>query len=164
MAIPVIPFVADDLACTFRREVADEHIDVMGHMNITFYTEFMGRGLWHLFKDHLGGDRPDFSEQGMVMLEQYMRYLSECLRGETVAAYPRVVGASKRCAHLVCYLYNETRGRLSAHCEVLFTGMDTEKRKARRLPAWLRESFTATAAEHNALSWGPSLCGVIRAF
>lgn len=164
MAIRVIPFVREDLTCTYRVVVEDRHIDMMGHMNVSHYTEFVAHGFWYYLRDHILGGSPDVSKHSVFMIEQHLQYLAECHVGEAVEAYVRVVGVSKRCVHVVCYLYNETQGRLCAYSEILLIGIDMQKRKGGTLGGGLREKFAAAAAEHKALSWAPSLCGVIKPF
>jgi acyl-CoA thioester hydrolase len=164
MAIPVIPFRPQDLICTYRVEVDPEHIDLMGHMNVAHYTAFVVQGFWHYLKDHIVEQPLDVSRHAIFMIEQHTRYLAECVRGETLGLYPRVVGHSKRCVHAVCYLYNETRRRLSAHSELLFMGVNMETRKGGRLSDYLRERFAAVADRHNALAWPPAVCGIMKPF
>jgi len=162
MARFAIPFERDDLTCTYRIEVGDEHIDMMGHVNVMYYTSFFGRGFWHFFKDEILAGTPESGKYAVFMVEQHIRYLTECLCGDTIAVYPRAVGLSKKSVQMVCYLYNETRQRLSAHSEMVLLGVNLETRKASAIPKSFREKFTSVMKQHNALPWPPSTSGSMR--
>ena len=153
------------LPVLYRVTVSDEHLDVMGHMNIRWYMTFFDEGDWVLFANL--GATFDYFEQnqaGQFALQHFIRYLAEVRVGETVAIKGRLIGRSdngKR-IHYLLFMVNETAKRLAATMECLASHADLTIRRTSPYPSHLLEEIDDLIAEHAQLDWDMPLSGAIR--
>ena len=152
------------LPILYRVTVTNDHLDVMGHMNIRWYMAFFDDGDWQLFAD-LGADFDYFEREqaGQFALQHFIRYLAEVRVGETVVIKGRMIGRSdngKR-VHYLLFMVNESTNTLAATMECLASHADLTIRRTAPYPPHILEKLDALIAEHNQLDWDASLSGAI---
>src|SRR6476646_4613632 len=93
------------LPITHRAGIPDAYIDVMGHMNVMWYTDLFSRAAWGLFQ-MVGLNREYFAAHraGTFMLAQHFRYLKEVRLGQHVTLRSRVLGRSANRWHTIYFM------------------------------------------------------------
>src|ERR1044071_507298 len=84
------------LPITHRAVIPDDYLDVMGHMNVMWYTHLFSLGAWGLFQ-MVGLNRAYFgaNHAGSFALAQHFRYVKEVRAGQHVTIRSRVLGRSE---------------------------------------------------------------------
>ncbi|MCB8942305.1 MAG: thioesterase family protein [Ardenticatenaceae bacterium] len=152
------------LPALYRVTITDEHLDVMGHMNIRWYMAFFDDGDWQLFAD-VGADFAYFEREqaGQFALQHFIRYLAEVRVGETVVIKGRMIGRSdngKR-VHYLLFMVNESTNTLAATMECLASHADLTIRRTAPYPPPILAKLDALIAAHNQLAWDVPLSGVM---
>ena len=152
------------LPVLYRVTVSDEHLDVMGHMNIRWYMAFIDDGDWE-FLARLGTTVAylEENEAGIFTLEHFVRYLAEVRVGETVGIKARLIGrsANGKRIHYLFFMVNETTHTLAATVECLASHADLAIRRTSSFPPHILQKIDALIAEHAQLDWDVSLSGAI---
>ena len=153
------------LPVLYRVTVGDEHLDVMGHMNIRWYMTFFDEGDWVLFANL--GATFDYFEQnqaGQFALQHFIRYLAEVRVGETVVIKGRLIGrsANGKRVHYFLFMINETTNTLAATMECLASHADLTIRRTAPYPSHLLDKIDALIAEDAQQDWDVPVCGVMR--
>ena len=153
------------LPVLYRVTVSDEHLDVMGHMNIRWYMTFFDEGDWVLFANL--GATFDYFEQnqaGQFALQHFIRYLAEVRVGETVVIKGRLIGrsANGKRVHYFLFMINETTNTLAATMECLASHADLTIRRTAPYPSHLLDKIDALIAEDAQQDWDVPVCGVMR--
>lgn len=147
-----------------RVTVMEEHLDIMGHMNIRWYMTFFDDGDWKLFAE-LGADFDYFEREqaGQFALQHFIRYLAEVRLGETVVIKGRMIGrsANGKRVHYILFMVNESTNTLAATMECLASHADLTTRRTAAYPRHILEQIDALIAEHARLDWDVPLSGAI---
>jgi acyl-CoA thioester hydrolase len=152
------------LPVTHRGVVAPEWIDVMGHMNVAWYTHVFSHGVGGLLE--LIGTTPEVFEKGRVAtvaLEVHVHYLRELHLGARLRVHGRLLGVSQKRFHQVSFIVDEGAGRLAAVSEGVGTYFDKEARRAVAMPPDVAERARRLVAEHAALPWPAPVTGTMGA-
>ena len=73
------------LPITHRATIPDSYLDVMGHMNVMWYTHLFSLGAWGLFQKSVWtSDYFETNRAGSFALEQHFRYLKEVRVGQQI--------------------------------------------------------------------------------
>ena len=147
---------------TFEAKVPEEYRDVMGHMNIGWFTHYNSDAMIGLFT-LLGYGVEDIKERqlGRFALETHMRYLREVRIGDEVEIYSRFIARNEKRFHVINFLYNKTTAELASTYEIVGMSVDLRLRKSAPLPADLIPEIDKIIAAHQQLDWDPPLCGVM---
>ena len=152
----------EQLPLFFRDTIQEEHLDLMGHMNVRWYIALFDEAAWHFF-DSIGMDKTYFEgeQAGGFALEQFIRYLAEVRAGETIAIRIRVLGRSAKRIHVMHFMINETTNKLAATMEVLGAHADMTVRRTSPYPPHIASRIDANMAEHSLLDWEAPVSGAI---
>lgn len=144
--------------------ITEEHLDIMGHMNVRWYVTLFSRAVGGLFNE-IGMTKEYFApgKAGSFALRQFINYLAEVRAGEDVSVHTRLFDSSEKRIHLVHFMVNESRQVLAATMEALISHADLELRKTSPFPPEIAARIDTLVARSLGLSWQPPLCGAIRA-
>ena len=152
------------LPVTFRATVGPEWIDVMGHMNVAWYTHAFSNavgGLLSLMGTRLEDSRT--GQVGTVALEVHVHYLSELREGQVLRVHSRLLGCTEKRFHAISFLVNETAERLSATSEGVGSYFDLRARRTAPMPPDVAARTRGLLAEHAALPWPAPVLGTMGA-
>ena len=154
----------NSLPVLYRVTVTDEHLDVMGHMNIRWYMAFFDDGDWELLAG-LGATVAYFetNQAGSFALQHFIRYLAEVRVGETVVIKARMIGrsANGKRIHYMLFMVNETTDTLAATMECLASHADLAIRRTAPFPPHILAKIDEQLAVHAQLDWDVPLSGAI---
>lgn len=162
-AFPTLEQIAA-LPLTHTATVEDDWIDVMGHMNVAYYTSAFSSAMQKL-RSSLGIDNQLVQEKeiGTFALETHTRYIAELRVGEPVRVYSRVLdrAASQKRLHAMHFLINSEQNRLSATFEAVVANVDLRQRKMVPILPEVLSRLDEMIARHQSLGWAPPVCGVL---
>ncbi len=151
------------LPLTLRGTVESKHLDLMGHMNVMWYTHFFDRAVWGFYELFgFGNEYHTTSGFGSFGLEMYTRYLSELRLGDEINIYTRVIARNSKLLHHIHFMQRVRDRELSATCELLGVHIDLATRRSAPLPAAIATGLDKLIAAHNKLSWDAPLSGAIK--
>ena len=152
------------LTSTYTQEIPEDYLDLMGHMNVMWYTHLFALGTRGIMNE-IGMTLDSFAERhgGTFILESHIRYLSEVRVGQTVDIYPRLIGRSEKRYHLMMFMTNRDRQDVSAVFESISSYIDLRQRRTAAFPDDISTGLDRLLARHEALSWEAPLCGVMKA-
>ena len=146
-----------------RATITEEHLDIMGHMNIRWYIGLFDEAAWKFF-DSFGMTQDYYKREkaGGFALQQFIRYLAEVRLGETVAIHTRMLARSRKRIHFMHFMINESKSKLAATLETLGTHADMTIRRTSPYPSDIAQQIDALIAEQSQLDWQAPICGVIK--
>lgn len=152
------------LPITHKAEIPESYMDVMGHMNIMWYTHLFAHGMGGTFK-LIGMERDYFvaNQAGCFALKQFVCYLSEIRTGEHVTLRTRLLGRSPKRLHLMHFIVKDAGDVLASTAEIVASHIDMRTRRTSPFPDFLNETIDRVIAQHAALGWEPPVCGVMQA-
>jgi acyl-CoA thioester hydrolase len=147
----------------FHREtIPTDYLDIMGHMNVRWYSALFDSAAWKFFESFGMTESYYRTEQaGGFALKQFIQFLAEVRVGETVAIRGRLIGRSAKRIHFMLFMVNENTDVLAATIEVLGSHADMRVRRTSPYPPDLSAKLDAVLADHQKLTWEAPLCGVI---
>ena len=133
---------------TYRGTVYPWHCDHMGHMNVMWYVGKFDEATWHLLASAgLTGKRMREEGIGMVAVEQRIEYKRELLAGDLITIRSRFQEVREKVLLFVHEMANEETHEVAARTFLTGACLDTTTRKARALPADVRERIMMTLTE-----------------
>jgi acyl-CoA thioester hydrolase len=152
----------NSLPITHRATIPDAYLDVMGHMNVMWYTHLFSMGAWGLFQQ-VGLDRDYFevNRAGSFALEQHFRYLKEVHVGQSITIRSRVLGRTAKRWHLIHFMTLDETGDLAATSECVHTHVDLRVRRSSPMPTAICAAIDRLLAEHQRLTWEAPRCGAL---
>ena len=152
------------LPLTHTTTVSEDWIDVMGHMNVAYYTSAFSSAMQAL-RSSLGLNNRLVQEKqiGTFALETHTKYIAEVRVGESIHIYSRVLdrAASQKRLHAMHFLVNVQRNRLSATFEAVVANVDLQQRRMVPFLPEVLVNLDEMAAQHRSLSWAAPVCGVL---
>jgi acyl-CoA thioester hydrolase len=148
------------LPVTFRGRVQREWIDMMGHMNVAWYTHVFSLatgGLLERLGTPMDGAAP--GRLGTAALEVHVRYLRELRLGDGFAIHTRLLGIGPKRFHAMHFMAVEPGGRLAATSELVGAYFDLEARRQAEMPAEAAAAARSLLAAHEALGWRVPVAG-----
>ncbi len=149
---------------TWSSTIPDDYLDVMGHMNVMWYTHLFSMSFVGLLKvlglasafdiDHDGGS---------FALESHIRYLSEVRAGHTIHIHSRMISRSEKRFHAMHFMTNDDKQDVSATYEIVSTYVSLSRRRTAPLPDNVAEAMDRLVAEGDALGWDAPLSGIMSA-
>ncbi|HEV2197901.1 MAG TPA: thioesterase family protein [Candidatus Acidoferrum sp.] len=137
-----------DPILTYRGTIYPWHCDHMGHMNVMWYVGKFDEATWHLFASAgLTGKRMRAESFGMAAVEQRIEYKRELFAGDLITIRSWFQEVREKVLLFAHEMVNEETQEVAAR--TFFTGvcLDTKTRKARPLPADVRERIVITPTE-----------------
>lgn len=152
----------DDLPVVHRAVVPESYLDVMGHMNVMWYTHLFSTAVGGLFK-LVGLDRAYFeaNHAGSFALETHVRYLAEVRAGESLRIHTQLLGRSAKRVHWMSFMVKEAGPVLAATSEFVAAHIDMRVRRSAPFPPPVAEAIDHLLAEHARLPWPAPVCGVM---
>jgi acyl-CoA thioester hydrolase len=133
---------------TYRGTVYPWQCDHMGHMNVMWYVGKFDEATWQLIA-RLGLTRTRLRQDGagMVAVDQHLEYKRELLAGDNITIRSAILEVKDKTIRFVHEMRNDESGELAATTVLVGVHLDTTSRKARSLPADIRERATAAINE-----------------
>ena len=117
----------------------------MGHMNVMWYVGKFDEATWHLLASaRLTGRRMREEAIGMVAVEQRIEYKRELLTGDLITIRSWFQEVREKALLFVHEMVNEETQEVAARTFLTAVCLDTKTRKARPLPADVRECIVST--------------------
>jgi acyl-CoA thioester hydrolase len=151
------------LPVTYEDTIPESYLDMMGHMNVMWYTHLFGRATCGIF-ELTGMDDAYFKTKntGSFALAQFFRYKREVLVGEHVTLRSRLLARSERQFHVIHFMTKEDDQVLAATGEFLAAHVDMATRRTSPFARQVAEKLDRIIAQHAQLDWQPSLSGAIQ--
>ncbi len=129
-----------ELFVTYRGMVYPWHCDHMGHMNVMWYVSKFDEASWQLLSS-LGLSASRFRNDGvgMAAVEQRIDYKRELHAGDGVTIRSAVLDVSEKAIRMVHELTHDETGDVAARTVIVGVHIDATTRRARPLPADVRE-------------------------
>lgn len=150
------------LPMTYETTVSEEWIDVMGHMNVAYYTASFSKAMQSA-RSSWGQDNETVKANhiGTFAIETHTRYVAENRVGDRLQIYSRMLDRSKsqKRLHAMHFMVNVEHARLSATFEAIVANVDLQiRRMAPMLPEVLA-NLDKTVESHRQLAWAAPVCG-----
>jgi len=130
---------------TYRGAVYPWHCDHMGHMNVMWYVGKFDEATWQLLASvGLTPTRLRQDSIGMVAVEQRTEYKRELRAGDLLTVRSFVQEAREKSVLLVHEMTNQETEELAARTVITGVCIDLTTRKARPLPADVRDRIIAS--------------------
>ncbi|MDA1329775.1 MAG: thioesterase [Chloroflexi bacterium] len=149
------------LPLNFEGQVAEKHLDFLGHMNVMWYTHFFDRATWNWYNKFGFGHDYHQPPNGSFAVEQYTRYLAELRVGDEFKIYSRALVRNDKLFHFMHFMLRVRDERISAIHELLGIHINLTDRRSSPLPDHITAQWDALIAQHTALDWPPPISGVI---
>jgi acyl-CoA thioester hydrolase len=151
------------LPLTYETIIPQEYLDVMGHMNVMWYTHVFDQGVVGTF-DMIGLDERFMKEHdgGAFALESHIHYLSEVRVQQQVGVRTRILGRSEKRFHILQFMVNLSKNDVAATFEVVGTYVDMKTRRTAPLPGIIAAKLDKMIEQHRKLDWEPPVCGIMR--
>lgn len=125
---------------TYRGAVYPSQCDHMGHMNVAWYVAKFDEATWQLFAS-LGLTRSRLRAEslGMAGVEQHIEYRRELFAGDVVTVSSTMLEVKDKAIRFAHEMKNDASGEVAATTVLVAVHLDAVTRKARALPADVRE-------------------------
>jgi acyl-CoA thioester hydrolase len=125
---------------TYRGLVYPWHCDHMGHMNVMWYVGKFDEATWQCIAA-LGLTQSRFRADGtgMAAVEQRIAYKRELYAGDAVTVRSTVLEITEKSIRLQHEMHKDETGEVAATMMVVGVYIDAQARRARPLPAHVRE-------------------------
>ena len=142
--------------------VTADLIDLNGHMNIVHYL-YQGSVGADAIMQRSGLDQSYRSERGMALFtaEHHLAYLSELREGDKFSVHARILGRTDKAVHLMTFLLDRSRQRLSNTLEIMLVHVDLTTRRAVAIPDDIAAGLDKYIAQSDALDWAAPTSGAI---
>jgi len=132
---------------TYRGTVYPWQCDHMGHMNVMWYVGKFDEATWQLFASiGLSPTRLREERIGMVAVEQHLEYKRELLAGDVLTIRSSIQEIREKVVILVHEMIDQVADKLAARTVLTGVCIDTTTRKARPIPADVRERFAGRSS------------------
>jgi acyl-CoA thioester hydrolase len=130
---------------THRGTVYPWQCDHMGHMNVMWYVGKFDEATWQLLASiGLSSSRLRTDGIGMAAVEQHIEYKRELLAGDLITIRSSVKEVREKVLIFVHEMTNQETEELAARTTLTGVCIDMTTRKARPLPADIRERIGST--------------------
>ena len=137
-----------DHVLTYRGTIYPWHCDHMGHMNVMWYVGKFDEATWHLFASAgLTAKRMREGGFGMAAVEQRIEYKRELLAGDLITIRSWFQEVREKAVLFAHEMISEQTQEISARTFLTAVCLDTKTRKARPLPADVRERIVSASTD-----------------
>ena len=138
-----------ELPITYRGTVYPWHCDHMGHMNVMWYVGKFDEATWQLISNiGLSRSRLEKEGAGMAAVEQHIEYKRELRAGDLITIRSAVLEVKDKSVRFRHEMWNDESGELAATTVLIGVHFDLIARKAKSLPADVRERATGLMTEN----------------
>jgi len=151
------------LPITHEATIPESYLDLMGHMNVMWYTHLFGQATCGLF--NLAGMNRDYfaaHHAGSFALAQFFRYHREVRAGEHVTLRSRLLARSEKQFHVMHFMTKGDEHVLAATSEFLAAHIDMQTRRTAPFAPHIAQNLDRLIAQHAALDWAAPISGAIR--
>lgn len=149
---------------TYTTVIPDDYLDVMGHMNVMWYTHLFSMSFVGLLKVLGLSNAFDTSHDGgSFALESHIRYLSEVRAGQTIRIYSRMIGRSEKRFHAMHFMTNDDKQDVSATFEIVSSYVSLSRRRTAPLPQNVAEAMDRLIDQGSELTWDAPVSGIMSA-
>jgi acyl-CoA thioester hydrolase len=139
-----------ELPITYRGTVYPWHCDHMGHMNVMWYVGKFDEATWQLLSNiGLSRSRLEKEGAGMAAVEQHIEYKRELHAGDLITIRSAVLEVKDKSVRFRHEMWNDESGELAATTVLVGIHLDLTVRKAKNLPADIRERATSLISENH---------------
>jgi acyl-CoA thioester hydrolase len=125
---------------TYRGTVYPSQCDHMGHMNVMWYVGKFDEASWQLFAAiGLTRSRLRAENIGMAGVEQHIEYKRELYPGDVVTVTSTILEVKEKAIRFAHEMKDDATGEVAARTVLVAVHLDASKRRARALPADVRE-------------------------
>ena len=129
---------------TYRGAVYPSQCDHMGHMNVMWYVGKFDEATWQLFAAiGLTPSRLRSGSSGMAGVEQHIEYKRELYAGDVVTVSSTVLEVKDKAIRFDHEMKNDETGEVAARTVLVAVHLDMSTRRARALPADVRDRARA---------------------
>ncbi|MDH5605617.1 MAG: thioesterase family protein [Anaerolineae bacterium] len=151
-----------NLPITNNKTIPIDYQDIMGHMNVMWYTHIFDVATFNFFNlFNFGADYHTHSGNGSFAIEQHTRYLAEVRIGDSVTVHTRALGRGGKTVHFMHFMVNDANSILAATTELVGIHIDLNIRRSSPLPETVTASFDKMLATHQSLDWEAPVCGAM---
>jgi acyl-CoA thioester hydrolase len=137
-----------DSILTYRGTIYPWHCDHMGHMNVMWYVGKFDEATWQLLGSFgLSAKRLHEGKIGLVAAEQRIEYKRELLAGDLIAIHSFIQEMREKALVFVHEMTNQGTQELAARTVLTGVCIDINTRRARPLPADIRERMVSAFPE-----------------
>ena len=130
---------------TYRGVVQPWHCDLMGHMNVMWYTGKFDEATWALFATvGLHSEYIREQKRGMVAVQQSTMYKKELLAGDVVSIRSRFLEVREKVLRLEHELISDQTGEIAATTELTGVHLDMVSRRSCPFPSDISAQIRAT--------------------
>jgi acyl-CoA thioester hydrolase len=125
---------------TYRGTVYPAQCDHMGHMNVMWYVGKFDEASWQVLTT-LGLTPSRMRSDGLAMaaVEQHIAYKRELHAGDVVTVRTEILEVKDKVVRIAHEMRNDETGEIAATMVVVAVHLDAVSRRARSLPADVRE-------------------------
>ena len=139
-----------DHVLTYRGTIYPWHCDHMGHMNVMWYVGKFDEATWHLLASAgLTATRMREEGFGMVAVEQRIEYKRELLAGDLITIRSRFQEVREKVVLFAHEMVNEETQEIAARTFLTGVCLNTKTRRARALPADVRERIVISPTDES---------------
>ncbi len=150
------------LPLTVQATIPEEYLDLLGHMNVMWYTHLFDEATFNFYETFgFGRDYHQNTGNGSFALEQHTRYLNEVRLGEQISIRTRMLGRSEKRFHFIHFMVKDAAGKLAATTEIVGVHIDLSVRRSSPLPPEIAGPLDDLIAQHSGLGWEAPVCGVM---
>jgi acyl-CoA thioester hydrolase len=151
------------LPITHQATIPESYLDMMGHMNVMWYTHLFARATVGLFQ-LMGMDRDYFQEHhsGSFALAQHFSYRKEVRAGDQVTLRSRLLARSSRKFHSIHFMTHGDGQDLAATGEFLGAHVDMNTRRTSPFPPHIAKMIDDLIEQHSEVGWDPPVCGAMK--
>jgi acyl-CoA thioester hydrolase len=132
---------------TYQGVVYPWQCDHMGHMNVMWYVGKFDEATWQFLASvGLSPARLREEQIGMVAVEQHIEYKRELLAGDLLTIHSSIREVREKAILFVHEMTNQETQELAARTTLTGVCIDLTTRKARPLPADIRERFSGLSS------------------
>ncbi|MBZ5734748.1 thioesterase family protein [Nocardioides sp. TRM66260-LWL] len=136
--------------------------DSNGHLNVRHYLGIGSEGLDESLVDlGIPQNWPLVAGHACFSAEHHVWYLDELRTGDRMSVRVRLLGRSERAAHVLVYILDDTRERVSCAFEEIFLHIDLADRRTAPWPDDVAAALDARIAEHAALPFPAATSGAL---
>jgi len=157
------PSDLEALPITYRQAIPESYRDLMGHMNVMWYTHLFGCA-FEGFAGQFGFGEDYFRHHhtGSFALETHVRYLSEVRIGWNITIRSRAIARSEKRVHFMHFMTIDESGLIAAMQEHVGAHIDMRTRRMSPFPTELAAKLDDLIGRQNDLPWPAPICGVMR--
>lgn len=152
------------LPITYQKTIPKDYLDIMGHMNVMWYTHLFDEATFKLFS-LVGMDKEYHTNSGFgaFALEQHTRYKAEVRALESITLHSRALGISAKRFHFIHFMVKDETNVLAATGEFIGTYVDMGIRRTAPIPESISAAYQDLISQHKHLDWDAPTCGVMGA-